>query len=139
MTLVDSLDSILMLYAYAPIGKDDKEGRFTIFYDAATEAESSPMIMDQEAELIVPILESGVNDDPVDAEPAKKGDILESVDQALSRPLSSSLEAGRRISPTQTEDRKDDYVLRRQLAAKASTMSSLSISLTLLSIIVAFW
>jgi hypothetical protein len=56
MTLVDSLDSILMLYAYAPVGRDDKEGRIAIFYNSRRQATATSP---EAEELTVPILGSG--------------------------------------------------------------------------------
>lgn len=135
MTLVDSLDSILMLYAYAPIGRDDREGKLAIFY--SDKGRTSPVISEEAA---LPILEEQSSSLPAEEEgsgPDKISKNLPSVRATTTPPLRDEMSSDGR--PPVLQDDKDDYARQRVLAAKAATMSTLSITLTLLSIIVAFW
>jgi high-affinity nickel-transport protein len=136
MTLVDSLDSILMLYAYAPMREDDKEGRFSFFYQTSTTRDISI-----HEDLEVPMLASeplNPMEDEHDGPSDNKADLSRTKKPSTILQPSPTVQ-GSHLSRSNTEAQGGDYAVRRKIAAKASTMSSLSISLTLLSIIVAFW
>jgi high-affinity nickel-transport protein len=135
MTLVDSLDSILMLYAYAPMEKDDKDGRWTMFYSIVSN--KSVDVLPNEEEVNVPILAQH-QAIPAEEQGSDSTDKKAPISASQSSPPTKSATQSTSLSAIAVDD-KSDYAIRRKLAAKASTMSSLSISLTLLSIIVAFW
>lgn len=124
MTLVDSLDSVLMLYAYAqPDLRSGPKRRFLLF----TRDEQTPtgITLDgpetSDADLVVSIN----NETPISSSGEPDIEVYKPHDTDA-----SSLKAGGVASEVDTERA-------RIIAAKISTISSLSISLTLLSIAVA--
>ncbi|BEJ12895.1 hypothetical protein CspHIS471_0300690 [Cutaneotrichosporon sp. HIS471] len=123
MALVDTLDSILMLYAYAQ-PELRTEGKFSLF--------------ERDKEMFVPI-----------PEPEGESTVSQEVEQSLSKPPlepSNSIDQSASKPEPQPTEESSVAVLevdvaeqrrRRVLAAKTATMGSLSISLTILSIVVA--
>jgi high-affinity nickel-transport protein len=129
MSLVDSLDSILMLYAYAAPSRSTPEGRISLFQksdglpsqaeDANNELLSMP---------IVPTSSTGVlgevsGDGAKDIEPLVKGPEGSSIIPPIASSASES----------------DEVVNSRIVEIKTHAISSLSIVLTLLSILLALW
>lgn len=127
MTLVDSLDSVLMLYAYAGPTQDSSISKF-----ALTFKDDKPSI-EQEVEPsneLLPVLSVDPNTPLVtsDGQP---------IDQPLDQQEPSQPKPTAQINLS--DDERGSPVNRKQrvLANKANTISSLSITLTLLSILVA--
>ena len=135
---MDSLDSILMLYAYASPSTSTAEGKMAFFLDAKIPAstENEVLINDTDAEVQLStldrptaILDETEASDPVKAIDASgrlagvKVDTREpSAPQGTDLAVDSALQSGRG---------------REIVEAKTHVMSTLSITLTLLSIIVA--
>lgn len=116
MSLVDSLDSVLMLYAYAqPELRTD--GKLRIWTRRNRPVDVKP---------VLPALESmcGENGDP-----PKLADEVEQADKVAYGNIDPV--------PVSSEDEERAEKAQRIIEAKTSTISSLSISLTLLSILVA--
>ncbi|CAK9782757.1 NicO-domain-containing protein [Cutaneotrichosporon oleaginosum] len=109
MSLVDTLDSILMLYAYAQ-PELRTEGKLALFE------------RDKEAEALLPAVERTSSTISEGSDPTKPQAIYGSTAEGT----------GVVVIVDEAEARR-----RRMLAAKTATMGSLSISLTLLSIVVA--
>ena len=132
MTLVDSADSILMLYAYA--GVPDKA--FALFEKAPVAGEDRPgsieRIVSGSGARDSPRIDPGdiPQDEPEPERPVKKtkGNSGDADIEGLPELHHASLpEAG-----------DDSQTSRRKLRVKRHTMSGLSIALTLISILVAF-
>lgn len=113
MSLVDSLDSVLMLYAYAQPNLKGADGKIHLFY--------RPLRLQSDIESVAPL------NSPI-AESSEPRPPLVRDDSKLDNKLVDD--------ETIIEARAEEHNA-RMLAAKASTISSLSISLTLLSILVA--
>jgi high-affinity nickel-transport protein len=145
MSLVDSLDSVLMLYAYAPLRRDSPDGRLTLFCELKVPPACEPRepLPDTEVLALVisqdapsPVLLVGMSNeaDPRDEHPPSDQAKVPT-DSAL---CDSQEDAGASAAETIIDESvSEDYRARRMLDAKASTMSSLSITLTVLSILVA--
>lgn len=128
MSLVDTLDSILMLYAYAQPDLRSGPGRKLALFV-------------REKNLTLPAYSGEVDQEPVlsSSEPAVARISSRDSDPDAKPVLLSSpaqLEAPVDSAKIDTVDPRDERTA-RVLAAKTATMSSLSISLTLLSILVA--
>jgi high-affinity nickel-transport protein len=139
MTLVDSLDSILMLYAYAGPSQDSSISKFALTYD------DKPPVAEEETSL-VPVLSAAP--DPNTPVVSTGGLPIVQDTTASTAPTTEEPGAGKanlgpsagaRDSQTQVEAGPSAPQTRQQrvLASKANTISSLSITLTLLSILVA--
>ncbi|GMK57920.1 hypothetical protein CspeluHIS016_0407540 [Cutaneotrichosporon spelunceum] len=126
MALVDTLDSILMLYAYAQ-PELRTEGKFVLFerdkkmFLPITEPEPERA---ERAEC--PALEQDPSKEPLGLSSSNEESNSKPQAQATEEPSVAVVEVD------EAEERQ-----RRALAAKTATMGSLSISLTLLSIVVA--
>lgn len=119
MSLVDSLDSILMLYAYA-MPDSDPEGRLALFEDRKTP--STPSDLDPTPIVLgtVETAEEHVEEHEEDVDKARTEKLAKAV---LHRELGEQAEPSGRAQ--------------RVLNTKARTMSTLSILLTIISILVA--
>ena len=124
MTLIDSSDSILMLYSYSGF----PERSFFIF--AKSEGDSEPM----KDTVPVPLSENASDDKNGNArndlqdnrnDNEKNGSSEKSLDTTQSRPVASQGHAS-------------DSAMARDIRVKMNMMSGLSIILTLMSILVAF-
>ncbi|KAL1411225.1 hypothetical protein Q8F55_002176 [Vanrija albida] len=113
MSLVDSLDSVLMLYAYAQPALKGPDRKVRLFY--------RPLKLQEDVEAVAPLNSADAEGSPSAERPPLPRD--DSKDSKL---------GDETLVEAQTVERES-----RILAAKASTISSLSISLTLLSILVA--
>jgi high-affinity nickel-transport protein len=125
MTLVDSLDSVLMLYAYAGPTQDPSISKFALTFKddksvLPAEGSSNELVPTLSADPNVPLVaETG---EPIEPS-AETGPNPKTVS-----PQSDTVERGPPLQNTREQ---------RLLASKANTISSLSITLTLLSILVA--
>lgn len=143
MTLVDSLDSILMLYAYASPSASTPEGRFAFFQDRK---QNIALIASRDAE----------DDIQAGLPPLARSDTSHGVDQMEEDDNDKNLKS--RVPPSSSDERygesstalpavenehergeqtEADIRARRLMDSKANVMSSLSITLTVLSILVA--
>lgn len=127
MSFVDSLDSVLMLYAYASPSRSTPEGKIGLFQstkiESIEEADLLPVSNDIEPE-------DRVVDLPTSAEvvdPAKDGKKQVMSEMAIVPTLEN--EAGQSPSGSRPNDQVIDK--------KTQVISSLSVTLTALSIIVA--
>ncbi|KII86790.1 hypothetical protein PLICRDRAFT_43453 [Plicaturopsis crispa FD-325 SS-3] len=126
MSLVDSLDSILMIYAYARPPKSSLDGQWAFFQHSGRV--SHPLV---DSAAIV----SDTRTARVDAPTIGSGLDLERAASALAADPAVTKE----IAPADaTASIIDPDIRRRRTEAKLQTMSSLSIWLTLMSICVAF-
>jgi high-affinity nickel-transport protein len=135
MTLVDSLDSVLMLYAYAGPTQDPTISKFALTFN---NDQKSPLLLGQdhraeEDQRLVPTLLRDPNAvvTQEDGTPVNGTERDASLKPAPMKPLSTS-ETDREVGPSAPQTRAEMV-----LASKANTISSLSITLTLLSILVA--
>jgi high-affinity nickel-transport protein len=154
MTLVDSLDSILM--PYASPSRSTPEGQMSFFQDEK-KAEAIPILSgqpeDEEQEQTATGLTAGIPQLPI----GQTSDLETGIERIIetdptidikSLPQNASLadeetEARRTVVPIDSQDShaqevttRDDRA-RRLMDSKANVMSSLSITLTILSILVA--
>jgi high-affinity nickel-transport protein len=136
MTLVDSLDSVLMLYAYAGPTQDPTISKFALTFN---NDQKMPLLLDQDRQVeddqaLVPTLLGDPNAivTQEDGTPVNGTERDASFKPApVGTPLPSA-EADHEAGPTAPQTRAEMV-----LASKANTISSLSITLTLLSILVA--
>nr|ODN81256.1 high-affinity nickel-transporter [Cryptococcus depauperatus CBS 7841] len=136
MSLVDSLDSILMLYAYAAPSRSTPEGRLSLFQGSDDKDELL-------ADTAVPTLTTESDDNQAGRERERSIGPMEEVEGIRDEDVT---EVGKVVAEEEEErvgDSSDmtcqgDAKKRRVLTAKSNTMSSLSILLTFLSILVAF-
>lgn len=129
MTLVDSLDSVLMLYAYAGPTQDPSISRFALTYD-------DKKVREDEETVLVPTLSNDPNF-PIAGSSVETAPPMEALVSPGGDP-----EDSRKVLPPTTVPAEEPHVQptsreERVLASKANTISSLSITLTLLSILVA--
>ncbi|GFZ52457.1 hypothetical protein JCM24511_10230, partial [Saitozyma sp. JCM 24511] len=127
MCLMDSLGSVLMLYAYAPLRRESEERKLALFFNPKGSLASETS---HESEEVPVVLEEKSRSEEVDA----RGD-----DSAKSIGKSALPDASEQAQDTSQDNTplRGDYRTRRMLDAKASTMSSLSITLTVICILVA--
>jgi len=138
MTLVDSLDSVLMLYAYAGPTQDPNISKFALTFN---NDQKVSLVQDQQDQTerdqeLLPTLSANLNEAIVqedgthitDVEGDRKAKSVAPPSAVVSTNIHTSSEAGPSAPLTRTE---------LVLANKANTISSLSITLTLLSILVA--
>ncbi|ORY22758.1 high-affinity nickel-transport protein-domain-containing protein [Naematelia encephala] len=127
MTLVDSLDSVLMLYAYAAPALGTQQRRLAVFEDRKT-----PLPVTLPDLETPPVTVELLNSNPPTAE-IEEDDVVKPTDDATKPTgLDQEQEPGQHLpEDTSTSNRQ------RVLNGKANTMSTLSIILTLLSILVA--
>ena len=118
MTLVDSLDSVLMLYAYAAPSSSTIEGKIAFFAPAEPSLDPSPLSAALASS--VPVT---TNSTTVPSEDER--------DKDAPQPTPAMIEDGRHIEALH------EHPARQVVQGKANIMSTLSILLTLLSIIVA--
>ncbi|RSH85452.1 hypothetical protein EHS25_004848 [Saitozyma podzolica] len=115
MCLMDSLGSVLMLYAYAPLRRESEERKLALFFNPKGSLASETS---HESEEVPVVLE----------------------EKSRSSPGKSALpDASEQAQDTSQDNTplRGDYRTGRMLDAKASTMSSLSITLTVICILVA--
>jgi len=128
MSLVDSLDSVLMLYAYAqPELRTD--GRWRLFTTRKVEVEVHPVVDEpgSSCQRFESSVSDQTSDEPEDSKPI-----------ANTKPGSDpELGLNSKGIEVDAEDEERRETAQRMIVAKTATMSSLSISLTLLSILVA--
>lgn len=151
MTLVDSADSILMLYSYAGF----PERSFSIFERVAAgdESEKSSLVEGEAgAEEYEPSLTGSVRspaEDPDSKKRISQGDeigssiqVVEDIAELPSRgPGEPSGHGARTRTPSPqllAQESTMTQEVKRNLIIKENTMSGLSIALTLISILVAF-
>ncbi|KAF9565754.1 NicO-domain-containing protein [Agrocybe pediades] len=115
MTLVDSADSILMLYSYT--GFADKSLLIFSRKDKATPEAQLPQ-------------------DVLDEKPSPVNEPTQPLCSALEDPEKRDIEAA--TAATTPQGRKEDETIERDTRVKMNVMSGLSIVLTLMSILVAF-
>jgi high-affinity nickel-transport protein len=128
--MVDSLDSVLMLYAYAAPSQDQSVKRFAMFFNSDkvdTGTEVTPEVPD-EMDPNLPILHHDQVDPTVQSEDQPKSQKPVLANTGTDADVEATTSSGG-IAPESGE--------RRVLDAKANTISSLSITLTILSILVA--
>ncbi|KAL7422215.1 hypothetical protein Q5752_002861 [Cryptotrichosporon argae] len=137
MSLIDSLDSVLMLYAYA----QPKLRPFRLIERSYAEDDSN---LAEQGETVQQLLETPIKEEAtVEDGLVKDVDALEMaaaaaiVDGAQAEPSKPPIDAPEPDRSQGTERGAQSERMRRILAAKAQTMSSLSIALTLMSILVA--
>ncbi|WWC88236.1 uncharacterized protein L201_003142 [Kwoniella dendrophila CBS 6074] len=155
MSLVDSLDSVLMLYAYATPSTDSPEGKLSLFQQSQQDSKS--ILINVEEEEVVPALPINAKTEigmrPTTAENHEGGEIeaLERADQEDQYQHKSTLptEAAEHLPVFEQAGgscavergiqagRIVDHRQERFLRVKTATMSNFSIVLTLLSIVVA--
>lgn len=132
MTLVDSLDSVLMLYAYAGPTQDATISKFALTFN------DKKVALDEET-ILVPTLSNdhdpnlpieGIDEEAGPSTVTGASNANEQV--GPSQKVSSTTSASGVPSGSEPSTREQ-----RVLASKANTISSLSITLTLLSILVA--
>lgn len=141
MTLVDSLDSILMLYAYAGPSQDSSISKFALTYD------DKPPVAEEETSLVPTLSASADTNSPAvagdgisiehDSDAAPQTASAEEQPDATKPaiiPSSTSVDSQIRVEAGPSSPQTHQQ---RVLASKANTISSLSITLTLLSILVA--
>lgn len=140
MSLVDTLDSILMLYAYAqPDLKVNRRFKlFTRDHGLPAYSATEPLVQAEPLSPTTSGLASSREVERVNSRPTADVERVNSRDSdSKTKPTSPPIEAHAetivKINPTDPRDERTQRVL----AAKTATMSSLSISLTLLSIVVA--
>ncbi|RXK38369.1 hypothetical protein M231_04411 [Tremella mesenterica] len=128
MSLVDSLDSVLMLYAYAAPSRQHPDGKLTLFHPRLPISASLPTAReDENAAVSEELLPSPRNEEaPLKVETGRGGTVLEEEADTKSNDI---VEVG---EMAHEDERMEGKVLR-----KTTTMSTLSIILTLLSIVVA--
>lgn len=127
MTLVDSLDSVLMLYAYVAPTQDPDIKRFALTFDDSKRVERIADYHDSPVnDPNVPILAE--NDEIIIENERLEDPSKPMVDQAQSDVVVGEIESG----PSQPKIQEQVI-----MDTKANTISSLSIVLTLLSILVA--
>lgn len=143
MTLIDSVDSIIMLYAYAGF-PDRKLGLLE-----APPAEQSPQVtqqlMDPESSILPGNRTPSVveNATPVnERDGTKTPSPLDSLQElprsrAASPPLPDDIASLKALTDDNILNERDEEI-KRQLRVKRNAMSGLSIVLTLMSILVAF-
>jgi high-affinity nickel-transport protein len=136
MTMVDSLDSILMLYAYASPSRLSPEGRLAFFQDR--KGELQPTAREEEegaasAELLPDLPIEGVSATLAHAQ----DELQEEQDKSL-QAHGPAKTAALDPEPLRNPDPAPDAKTRRMLESKTNAISSLSITLTVLSILVAF-
>lgn len=146
MTLVDSADSILMLYSYA--GFPEKSWSIFEYTDKTQSPRSSlPLSMDEpvnsQSGRETPDRRSISKDCNVAAGPSNDNDNLIEEDELPSVAFTGNQNPVSGTSRAENEDMAKDSDLdsesiERDRAVKQNTMSGLSIALTLISILVAF-
>ena len=131
MTLVDSLDSILMLYAYAGPSQDPTISKFALTFENDQKTpllSSEEQIFDQE---LLPTVSAEPNAAVVQEDGTRVAGVEADTTSKVvvpAAPTSGDCGAGPAMTPSRQQV---------VLASKANTISSLSITLTLLSILVA--
>ena len=128
MTLVDSADSILMLYSYAGF-PERKWAFFERKEDYVPEYDTDDGLLSTQPDLEI----EGTLISPLDT-PNKLPTKANSIHSVGVVPAGSSIVQ----SPGLHRDKKTNEDLKRRLIIKRNTMSGLSIILTLISILVAF-
>jgi high-affinity nickel-transport protein len=148
MSLVDSLDSVLMLYAYAPLRRDSPDGKLALFWESKAPlpreprellADTEPLGLAMAGNSSSPVLLADMTNEG-DADPRDKDPLSDQAKIPTGSALHDPAETGAsgpEAPETVDEPITGDYRARRMLDAKASTMSTLSITLTVLSILVA--
>ncbi|WVQ78188.1 hypothetical protein IAT38_000271 [Cryptococcus sp. DSM 104549] len=138
MSLVDSLDSILMLYAYATPSRSTPEGKIALLQDPEDYKD------EYEAETVVVTLPARSTEDvrtpSAEIGPQDEGEIaqLEREQSAKARDLPTTVGEEEQFAGGSGSVRAGEPVANRRVVnAKANAMSNLSIILTLLSILVA--
>lgn len=122
MTLIDSLDSIIMLYSYAGF---PERGRKLIRHKRPKGKQRLPLVQnDQEAETTPGALQR------VDSGALSRKSTIDEQDERGLVTAEANVELG--------VDNEDDEDKRRKRVLKDNTMSGLSIMLTIISIILAF-
>ncbi|OCF72005.1 high-affinity nickel-transporter [Kwoniella mangroviensis CBS 8886] len=151
MSLVDSLDSILMLYAYATPSTDTPEGKLALLQAYEGDSKTSLSLVEEN---VVPVLSSDVDsntrrergsemvgrseievlerEDQQDEQNQPKSPIYQDTGNPSNAPEMGENSEMINENERETSNRKD-----RLLRVKTQTMSNLSIILTLLSILVA--
>ncbi|WVW83261.1 hypothetical protein I302_105280 [Kwoniella bestiolae CBS 10118] len=134
MSLVDSLDSILMLYAYATPSTDTPEGKLALLQSMEGEGDSKDSLVEDS---IVPVLPSSTKEN-VQEQGRSEIEVLEREDQQEIE-MDRDQHKPRDVQPENpnVEISGGDMRTDRLLRVKTQTMSNLSIILTLLSILVA--
>ncbi|KAL7413711.1 high-affinity nickel-transport protein-domain-containing protein [Mrakia frigida] len=122
MSLIDSLDSILMVYSYACPSRNTPEGRIAVFQHPLR---PPPIASEPSPALTLPELET--NAAPPSIQPA-----LSAVEDYETK------EDTKESNATSTPSKEDEETRRIRQETKLQTMSTMSIYLTLLSICVAF-
>lgn len=148
MSLVDSLDSVLMLYAYAAPDRSSEEGKLALFVSTTSTEQALPVVPYQEERdevrsVLLEDVESvsrAQNNDEHDAEMHLAPSLTDAAAAGAVEPSTSkgtdaegvveSTEPPLTPTPGPSPDR-------RMVDAKIHAMSTLSIILTLMSILVA--
>lgn len=137
MSLVDSLDSILMLYAYATPDSTSPEGKLALlqypdpnYKDSYLEETVATTLPAEDGQTEGHVIE------PTDI-PQGETEGLETEDNIKAKTGSEILAEEERVGGPSRVDGSGGVRNERVMKAKANTMSSLSIILTLLSILVA--
>ncbi|WVQ70236.1 uncharacterized protein L199_008462 [Kwoniella botswanensis] len=151
MSLVDSLDSILMLYAYATPSTDTPEGKLALLQAYEGDSKTSLSLVEEN---VVPVLSSEVDSNTRREQGSEmigrsEIEVLEREDQQeeqnqpklapyqdTSNPFNAP-EMGENSEMINGNERETSNRKDRLLRVKTQTMSNLSIILTLLSILVA--
>ncbi|OSD07399.1 NicO-domain-containing protein [Trametes coccinea BRFM310] len=120
MTLIDSLDSIIMLYSYAGF----PERSFALFEKKSSGTSKAT-------------LPGSGTGDPLNAENPVAGVEELPMNQSTADPTSKD-EKGQQLVAVEEADEEDPVVRQRVLRVKRNAMSNLSILLTIMSILVAF-
>ncbi|KAL7280075.1 hypothetical protein ACG7TL_006490 [Trametes sanguinea] len=120
MTLIDSLDSIIMLYSYAGF----PERSFALFEKRSSGTSKAT-------------LPGSGTGDPLNAENPVAGVEELPMNQSTADPTSKD-EKGQQLVAVEEADEEDPVVRQRVLRVKRNAMSNLSILLTIMSILVAF-
>lgn len=139
MSLVDSLDSVLMLYAYASPSTTSKEGKLALFYRSVPGQSKPPVNLSIEGQpgseqMFIPAIE---------VIPLRSGN--EDVEHSaicVEAEMSQSEEEGKSFQPELQPEDQGGVIepvgrAREIVETKTEVMSGLSITLTVLSIVVA--
>ena len=127
MTLIDSLDSIIMLYSYAGF----PERTFAIFERPSTGRGSSARPSDASQAALEPNVASSARIDPEALAPAE-------LVPELTGKHKDNAKGGATVAVAEEEDVHGTPETRSNLRVKQNAMSNLSIILTTMSIVVAF-
>nr|XP_018263989.1 high-affinity nickel-transporter [Kwoniella dejecticola CBS 10117]OBR86147.1 high-affinity nickel-transporter [Kwoniella dejecticola CBS 10117] len=135
MSLVDSLDSILMLYAYATPSTDSPEGKLSLLQDVQPDPKRPITLEEETVVTTLPIQD--------DAQPHRLVHERASPNSAAGVSANLNERTGsNEFEALEREDRERlnssaNYRQERIMRVKTATMSNLSIILTLMSIVVA--